>query len=244
MPFVCDRLPFNLRRDTRRLIQDCLNRYLEIEHTLLDIGCGTKPFTEFLKGRVAAHIGVDQKNGFYGEENVDLVGTAYEVPVETGYADAILSSQVIEHIEEPDKAFREFNRVLKQGGTLIVSFPLIHPIHAEPHDFFRYTEYGFRELCRRCGFQVLEVHKLMGFWHMAGVLIGKYLSPLRKSMVNKIHLVDLFVLLVQLGFYAMHALEGGLIRAMGKQPESFRNRWVLNYVVVARKVSGVVVEHA
>jgi hypothetical protein len=56
-----------------------------------------KPFAKFLKGKVKAHIGVDLADGFCASTYVDLIGTAYDV-LPDGSADAIILSQVIEHL--------------------------------------------------------------------------------------------------------------------------------------------------
>lgn len=45
------------------------------------------------------------------------------VPVEDGYADYLICQEGIEHMPDKVAIFREFNRALKQGGTLIITTP-------------------------------------------------------------------------------------------------------------------------
>lgn len=45
------------------------------------------------------------------------------VPVEDGYADFLICQEGIEHMPDKIAMFREFNRALKKGGTLIVTTP-------------------------------------------------------------------------------------------------------------------------
>ncbi len=47
----------------------------------------------------------------------------HNVPVENNYYDAVYSNQVLEHVSDPTKLLNEFNRILKPGGELILSFP-------------------------------------------------------------------------------------------------------------------------
>ena len=100
-------LPFNLRRDVRRTLEDCMGRHLRASDTVCDVGCGTKPFGRFLARVAGAHVGIDMDGGFYGEEAVDIIGVADRLPVRDGVADAVLSSQVIEHLPDPEEALRE-----------------------------------------------------------------------------------------------------------------------------------------
>lgn len=88
-------------------------------------------------------MGIDTIDGFYDKDAVDIVAKADAIPVADGVADAVLSTQVIEHLPDPDAAIAESTRVLKDGGLLFISFPFQYPLHVAPHDFFRYTRHGF-----------------------------------------------------------------------------------------------------
>ena len=69
----------------------------------------------------------------------------------------MLCTEVLEHLPEPQKAVDEFFRVLKPGGTLLLTTRFLFPIHDAPHDYFRYTKYGLRHLLRR--FEIVELHE-------------------------------------------------------------------------------------
>ena len=70
----------NLRNDVRDALLQYFDSYLTNEDQVYDIGCGGKPFYA-LNGKVKKYIGVDVEDGFY-DLDIDLVGTAYEVPVD------------------------------------------------------------------------------------------------------------------------------------------------------------------
>lgn len=74
---------------------------------LIDIGCGVKPYKELLKKIVDVHIGVDHNDTIHSKENIDLWGTAYNVPVESNYFDSALCTCVLEHLEEPSYFYRQ-----------------------------------------------------------------------------------------------------------------------------------------
>jgi len=61
--------------------------------------------------------------------------------------DAVVSDQVLEHIEgDPRRAFDESLRLLKPGGLAVHTTCFINPIHADPSDFWRFTPIGLRNL--------------------------------------------------------------------------------------------------
>ena len=100
-----------------------VERYLS--GNLIDIGCGTKPYKEMFSPYVEEHTGVDHEATFHDTSNVDLFGTAYEIPTDEETFDSAICTAVLEHLEEPEQALRECHRVLKSGGTAIYSVPFI-----------------------------------------------------------------------------------------------------------------------
>ena len=67
----------------------------------------------------------------------NILADICQIPLEAESIDKVLCCEVLEHLEEPQKAIKEIYRVLKQGGELILSVPFLFPIHADPHDFQR-----------------------------------------------------------------------------------------------------------
>lgn len=148
---------------------------------LLDIGCGEKPYKELTIPFVEKHIGLDHINSLHSKSQVDLFGTAYEIPLKENSVDTILCTAVLEHLEEPDKALKEANRVLKKNGYAIYTVPLFWHIHEEPRDFFRYTEYGLKYLFEKNNFEIVELKPLSGFWVTFGQEFVYYLWTFRRG---------------------------------------------------------------
>ncbi|TLX20895.1 class I SAM-dependent methyltransferase [Thermomonas fusca] len=96
-------------------------------------------------------------DGDWSYAGIDIVSSAYDIPVESGSFDAVLCIQVLEHLDAPDRAFEEFHRVLKPGGYAYLSAPLLFGEHQQPHDFFRFTRYGLVSLGKRHGLKVLSI---------------------------------------------------------------------------------------
>ena len=87
-------------------------------------------------------IGLDIRAG----NGVDIVASVYELPFKDGEFDTVLCMSVLEHLEEPIRAIKEMRRVLKNGGTMIVSVPFMFPIHDAPGDYWRFTKFGLQKL--------------------------------------------------------------------------------------------------
>ena len=80
--------PSNLGCDVRNQLEDCMRRFLRKTDTIYDVGCGSKPFSEFLSDKTLSHLGIGMDGGFYGEDSVDIIGVADALPVADGVADA------------------------------------------------------------------------------------------------------------------------------------------------------------
>jgi SAM-dependent methyltransferase len=197
-------------------------RYLK--GRLIDIGCGIKPYRDLLAKYVTEHVGVDHKDSLHDQSNVDLIGTAYSIPVANESFDSALCTAVLEHLEEPSRALDECWRVLKPGGTAIYSIPFIWHLHEEPRDFYRYSKYGIQYLFEKAGFEIMEMVALSGFWVTFGQLLVYKLQRFNRGPLRWARLMDGFGLVLQGGAYVLDRVD----RA---------EQWTWMYMVVARKVS-------
>ncbi|HEV2038243.1 MAG TPA: class I SAM-dependent methyltransferase [Candidatus Eremiobacteraceae bacterium] len=118
---------------------------------LLDVGCGEKPYAAFGSG-VSEWVGFDDPSN----PVADAHGRGESMPFPDASFDTVLCTQVIEHVPEPRDVLGECSRVLRPGGTLIVTAPQYWEVHEAPHDYYRYTAIGLRYLLNRCGLAVIE----------------------------------------------------------------------------------------
>jgi SAM-dependent methyltransferase len=124
----------------------------QLHGRLLDVGCGDKPYREWLRC-IDAYVGVDVYDG----PEVDvLINPKTPWPVESGAFDSVLCTQVLEHVADIDLVVREIRRVLKPGGMLVVSVPFAYNEHGGPDDYRRLSIYGVRELFAP-DYEILEI---------------------------------------------------------------------------------------
>lgn len=62
--------------------------------------------------------------------------------------DAVVLSEVLEHIRTPHLAIGNIHDLLNEGGKLIITVPFILPIHDRPYDYYRFTRFGLEYLLR------------------------------------------------------------------------------------------------
>lgn len=136
---------------------------------VLDIGCGNKPYAALFNDKCDAYIGCDIIQS--SENKVDIICEATNIPLENDSIDTILCTQVIEHLEDHNTLLNEIFRLLKSDGCLILSGPMYWHLHEEPHDFFRFTKYGFQYLLNKQGFKHVETLANGGKWATFGQMV-------------------------------------------------------------------------
>lgn len=126
---------------------------------MLDFGCGSKPFQEFF--RVHQYVGVDTPRSGHDHtgESIDVIYDGKTLPFPDRHFDSILSTEVFEHIFEPDDIVGELHRVLKKGGYMLVSTPFVWEEHETPYDFARYSTFGIRHMLEKRGFEIIKLEK-------------------------------------------------------------------------------------
>ena len=157
------------------------------------------------------------------------------MPIEEGTADAVISSQLIEHLERPVDSFAETHRILKKDGIFFLSYPSLYPTHAIPHDYMRYTEYYIKNRLEELDFEIIEIHKLAGFWYCTGLFAGIYVQALDRGILKHIKFAKILSVIVRWCFKQIHLLEIGVLKILGKKPGDFQKNWTTNYIFIAKK---------
>ena len=147
---------------------------------VLDIGSGSQPYRDLAQPD-ARWVGLDLPSTASGRPTVQAFGSAEALPVRSGCADAVICTQVIEHLPHPWEFFQEAARVLRPGGSLIVSAPHAQWLHEEPHDYYRFTRYGLASLANDVGLRVVAVEPVGGALALIGFLIGTHIPTFGKS---------------------------------------------------------------
>ncbi len=179
------------------LLREILQARPFIRGRLLDVGCGKRPYAAIYEPLVEKSVGTEVVYSPHGVGMADVICLAERVPFANRSFDTILCTEVLEHTIDPFTVMREFARVLKPGGYLLLSVPFIYPIHESPYDHWRFTSYGLALLCQMAGLEVHYIHTrgglgamLMALWGSLSVRAVNALSqllrqsiPLRERMI-------------------------------------------------------------
>lgn len=143
----------------------------DVSGVCVDVGCGDRFYERFYAGSYSRYVGLDylpvvmidgKPSRLRGREfeNPDVIADGQTLPLKAGIADTLLLIEVLEHIPDPLALLKEAKRILKPGGRLLLTTPFALPEHAQPYDFYRYTQYGLRHLLREAGLRVERVEPI------------------------------------------------------------------------------------
>jgi SAM-dependent methyltransferase len=156
---------------------------------VLDAGAGEAPYAPLLSHCVC--VSQDWPGSVHpGARAADIVADLHALPVADASFGAVMCTEVLEHVAQPELVVAELARVLVPGGRLLVTVPFVIELHEEPHDHFRYTSFGVRGLLERAGFAVESVQASTGWFSTMAQLLRHYgaatLDPARPALAGRV----------------------------------------------------------
>jgi SAM-dependent methyltransferase len=142
---------------------------------VLDAGAGDCRYAHLF--RHTNYIAVDFAKVAKQYGQLDVIADLVKLPFPEGSFDAIICTQVLEHLPQPQVALAEMYRLLRSGGTLWLTAPLYYEEHEIPFDFYRYTRFGLSHLLSEAGFHITSLNELEGYW---GTLAYQWRSAARQ----------------------------------------------------------------
>jgi len=133
---------------------------LYVSGRVLDAGAGALTYAFLLAPRASEYLAIDIE---VTDSRLAARADVCRLPFADASMDTIFCSQVLEHVTHPWEAMKEFARVLRPQGTLLLTVPHLAYLHGQPHDYFRYTQYGLGRLAADAGMKVREMRPAGGF---------------------------------------------------------------------------------
>ena len=163
------------------------------EGVLVDLGCGNVPYYGIYKNQVEEVICIDWGTSYHECKHLDYIADINKgIPLESNFAQTIILTDVLEHINNPERLMTEISRVMKIGGRLILGVPFLYWLHEEPYDFNRYTKFKLLELCRSNGLEVIYFAEVGGPLTVISDIIGKSIpSPFFSKLFQECMIIFL-----------------------------------------------------
>ncbi len=167
---------------------------------ILDIGCsGGEMILELKNSNYKNVFGIDVSADAInlckskGIKNAFL-GNAEKMKFKSGEFDLIIASDVLEHFRNDYSAAKEWARVLKPSGKLIIFVPAFEILWSnhdvEAHHFRRYSSKAFRKVLENSGFKIEK----FGYWNFAIFLPLLILRIIKNSKILRLKSNDIYEL--------------------------------------------------
>src|SRR3989344_9242388 len=146
---------------------------LSLDGKILDIGGGMDAsYPALIGGRhsfTTLNISAETKPDILFDVESGLL------PVPDRTYDAALLINILEHVYDTKHVLRESNRILREGGTLVIVVPFLLYVHPSPHDFGRYTRQALERMLSDAGFTEVRIKEIgAGAWSAAYNLLHRF----------------------------------------------------------------------
>lgn len=176
---------------------------------LLDAGCGSQQFRIFCNhlnyyGQdFAGYVNDDKKmlgqedGGAGGKKgyqygSLDYIGDIWNIDEDDSTFDTILCTEVLEHIPYPIEALKEFHRLLKTGGKLILTAPSNSLRHMDPYYFYSgFSDRWYQKILSENGFQIDLINPVGDYYSWLSVEIAR--TAKTHSLFAKFILLPAFI---------------------------------------------------
>ena len=155
---------------------------------VLDFGCGVQPYRSVF-GPEVHYIGADLPGN--DEADVQINDGVVDLPEES--IDLVISTQVLEHVGDPDAYLNECRRVLRPGGRLLLTTHGVMFYHPHPTDHWCWTTDGLTSVITRARLGPTSLNPLLGavpvgLWLIMMNLQAKLPPGLRHVVVSMFNL--------------------------------------------------------
>jgi SAM-dependent methyltransferase len=207
----------------KELYRNISNLTPKLGGRLLDIGCGAKPYKSMCNVDEYIGIEIDDENR-KNHTHADVLYDGKVMPFEDKNFDSALSTEVLEHVFNPDILLKEVNRVMKMNGIFLMTTPFFWEAHGQPYDYARYTSFGLEHILDKNGFEVLEQIK-------CGNGIEVVFQTLNNYIFRAFKLKYPFILIVFLLIFPINIIGLILSKILPRHNDMY-----LNNIILAKKV--------
>lgn len=207
---------------------------------LLDVGAGECAYKkycghlDYLAQDIAQYDGTGDGTGLHtgtwDTSQLDFVCDLYDIPEDRQF-DAVLCSEVLEHVVDPVRAVEKLVRLTRPGGQIIITAPFNSLTHFAPYHFCTgFSQYFYRHHLERLGCEIDELTANGGFFDMMDQEIGRVSRVRRKFGIWLPEPVTFLLMqIARLNVRLLASMDGGRMARKSSELQC------LGWFVVARK---------
>lgn len=202
--------------------------------SILDAGAGELKFKpdcahlEYVAQDFGQYEGTGDKGlqtGNWDNSRLDIVSDITDIPVDDKSFETILCTEVFEHIPDAISALKEFSRILKPNGVLLITAPFASLTHFAPYHFCGYSRYWYEHHLPKMGFEIEEIQHNGSWFHF----IAQELR--RTRFMGETYSSKILGLLTRVAVIPILAL----LTALSKFDRGSQEALCFNFMVRARK---------
>jgi ubiquinone/menaquinone biosynthesis C-methylase UbiE len=135
--------------------------------SLLDVGAGECQFKKFCthlkytSQDFAQYDGsgdVGMQTGSWDTSRIDIVSDITSIPRPDASFDAIMCTEVLEHVPDPVASIVEMDRLLKKGGYMLITAPFASLTHFAPYHFASgLSRFFYEHHLNRLGYEIMDI---------------------------------------------------------------------------------------
>ena len=179
--------PYPILDETRLIIKNYLYKILDHNKIVLDIGSSTRSIEYITKKYKSKYIAIDYPNWNNNYSNAlasiknqspDIWSDIRRIGIANDSVDIITCIDVLEHINDPQSAFKNMARITKKNGIIILLIPFFMEIHGGKFgedDYFRYTKSSIKYLFDNNGIKLQKSEYIGKFGTTINTLISGFI---------------------------------------------------------------------
>jgi len=161
------------------------------QNIMLDAGCGDQQYRKYAthlvyKAQDFGQYTFDEKNmlgsvpgGAGGDSgykygHLDYTGNIWDIAEKNSTFDVILCTEVFEHVPYPIETLKEFSRLLKPGGRLILTAPSNCLRHMDPYFFYSgFSDRWYEKFLPENDFSILSIEPVGDYYSWLAVEMAR-----------------------------------------------------------------------
>lgn len=151
---------------------------------VLDAGAGSSKYRPYFKHCQYKTQDFCQYDGPHLKyvEPIDFVCEITSIPMDSESLDAVLCTEVFEHVVDPMAVLKEFHRILRPGGRLILTAPMLSCYHMQPYHFYAgFTRHWFEHWLPATGFDLEQITPIGGAGSSCANFVNVFYDALKQS---------------------------------------------------------------